>query len=45
MHDQMQVITHHCPGINAAREGIAKLRYSSFDPGFALFEAFVGVAI
>jgi hypothetical protein len=45
VHDQMNIITHHCPGINATSKDIAKFQYSSFNPGLAMLETLFRVVV
>lgn len=45
MHNNVQVIAHNRPGMNAASENFAQLQNSGFNPEFTLLEAYVEVFV
>ena len=45
MHDNVQMIAHHSPGVNSAGKNIAQRQNAGFDPRFSMLETFAEVFI
>ena len=45
MHDNVQMIAHHSPSVNAAGKNVTERQNARFDPRFSVLETFVEVFI
>ena len=45
MHHDVEMIAHHCPGVNAAGKNLAEFQNAGFNPRLSVFKAFAEVFV
>ena len=45
VHNQMHVLAHNCPSVNAAGKNVAQFQNAGFNPGFSVLVAFAVVFV